>query len=64
MFEKWVVLVKVCYNSISFEFDSAEKAVEFAKIALVSAKLEADNKGNVWPAHVTINAKNNDEEDE
>lgn len=64
MFERWVVSIKVSYNTLTFEFDSADKAVAFAKVALESATPYMDRDGDATPATVSIYAKSNNEEDE
>ena len=64
MFNRWVVKVKVSYNTLFFEFDSADKAVEFAKMALESAHPYRDHDGDVTIATVSIYTKSNDDEED
>lgn len=57
MFDRWVVLVKVSYNSVSFEFENADLAVDFARKALKGAWMHVNNEGGEAQPVISIFAK-------
>lgn len=52
--DKWTVQVSLSYETLYFEFDTAEKAATFADIAFRHIVREENSKGELRDVTVTI----------
>ena len=52
--ENWTVTVSLSYESLRFEFESAEEADNFARIAFNHIVREKDSRGDLRNVNVTI----------